>query len=186
MFLVGGGGAADGGYADSYSYSYSSYADSSYAGSSGFFMHQTFVVHQTQSFVLEVIVGKGGTYGGDGQSTEVRGLYTSPSSLLARGGGGAGRDGWSGGSGGGGSGGANGSNGHGQNGSGEALPTVCGVELAPGDSGTNSSDGEGGGGVIVDGQKPTRNHYQDGEGFGAGGGEDNLSGYPGVVVLSLC
>ena len=48
VFLVGGGGAAD----------------TSTAGSSGFFKHEILVLNETQSFVLEVTIGKGGMSSG--------------------------------------------------------------------------------------------------------------------------
>jgi len=161
VFVVGGGGAANSGT----------------AGSSGFFKHETLNVDQTQSFVLEVTIGLGGmSIGASGESTIVQGL---PSVVSAQGGGGAGGRGWSG---------VNGDTGgsNGQYGSYESLPNLCGVNLTPGAAGYSSSDGKGAGGVVVDGQKPTRTSSVDGEGFGAGGGEDNRHGYPGVVVLILC
>ena len=162
VFVVGGGGAANSGT----------------AGSSSFFKHETLNVDQTQSFVLEVTIGLGGmSIGASGESTIVQGL---PSVVSAQGGGGAGGRGWSG---------VNGDTGgsNGQYGSYESLPNLCGVNLTPGAAGYSSSDGKGGAGVVVDhGQKPTRTSSVDGEGFGAGGGEDNRHGYPGLVVLTLC
>jgi len=161
VFVVGGGGAASGGT----------------AGSSGFFEHETLNVDQTQSFVLEVTIGRGGmSNGASGESTTVQGL---PSIVSAQGGGGSGGPGWSGVSGD-----TGGSNG--QYGNNEPLPNLCGVSLTPGAAGYGSSDGKGAGGVVVDGRKPARTSSVDGEGFGAGGGEDNRHGYPGVVILSLC
>ena len=75
---------------------------------------------------------------------------------------------------------------NGEYGSNEPLPHLCSVSLTPGAAGYNSGDGAGAGGVVVGGQKPTRTSRKDGEGFGAGGGEDNNNGYPGVVVLTIC
>ena len=75
---------------------------------------------------------------------------------------------------------------NGEYGSNEPLPHLCSVNLTPGAAGSNSGDGAGAGGVVVDGQKPTRRSSKDGEGFGAGGGEDSNKGYPGVVVLTIC
>ena len=57
--------------------------------------------------------------------------------------------------------------------------------LTPGSAGS-SGDGPGAGGVVVDGQKPARLDSRDGEGFGAGGGEDNRGGYSGAVLLIIC
>ena len=62
---------------------------------------------------------------------------------------------------------------------------MCGVSLNPGNAGV-SSDGSGAGGVVVDGRRPPIRSLVDGEGFGAGGGEDNRPGYKGVVVLKIC
>ena len=156
MFLVGGGGAAD----------------SQTAGASGFFKHETLVMNETLAFVLDVTIG-----GGNGETTTVRGLPFSTTFLSARGGG-RGTAGWSGVSGD-----IGGSNG--EYGSNEPLPHLCNVSLTPGAAG-QSGDGAGAGGVVVDGRKPTRTSPKDGEGFGAGGGEDGRQGYPGVVVLTLC
>ena len=169
VFAVGGGGAAG----------------SATAGSSGFFKHETLNVDQTQAFVLDVTIGDGGRLSGaSGGSTTVRGL---PSLVSAQGGGGSGGPGWSG---------ISGDIGgyNGEYGSNEPLPQLCSalhrlgtsVNLAPGTAGYNSGDGAGAGGVVVEGRKPTRTSSKDGEGFGAGGGEDNRHGYPGVVVLTLC
>jgi len=164
VFAVGGGGAAD----------------STYAGSSGFFKHQTLFINQTQSVVLDITIGNGGgSSGANGQTTTVRGL---PSVVSAQGGGGAKRPGWSG------VGGGNDDVGgfNGKYGTNEPLPILCHVKLTPGSAGSSSSDGTGAGGIVVDGQKPTKRSTVDGEGYGAGGGEDDRSGYPGVVVLTLC
>ena len=38
----------------------------------------------------------------------------------------------------------------------------------------------------MNGEKPSKRNTQDGEGFGAGGGEDQKPGYDGVVVVMLC
>ena len=171
VFVVGGGGAADG----------------STAGSSGFFKHQILDVDQTQSYVLDVTIGGGGGSSGEsGQSTTVKLSGSDPNVIQnlvsAQGGGGSGGPGWSG------VGGANtdvgGSNG--KYGTGERLPNLCGVNIAPGFAGFNMIDGAGAGGVVVDGRKPRRTDSRDGEGFGAGGGEDRRFGFPGVAVLSLC
>ena len=110
--------------------------------------------------------------------TTVRGL-PSLTTFVSAGGGGRGAAGWSG---------VNGEIGgsNGEYGSNEPLPHLCSVNLTPGAAGSNSGDGAGAGGVVVDGQKPTRRSSKDGEGFGAGGGEDSNKGYPGVVVLTIC
>ena len=161
VFAVGGGGAAD----------------DSYAGSSGFFTLLSDYISQTQSMVLDIEIGSGGIgYGRDGQTTTVRGL---PSVVSAQGGGGKRGPGWSG---------VNGEEGgyNGQYGNNEPLPNLCHVKLTPGTPGSGQGDGKGAGGIVVDDRKPTRRSTVDGEGYGAGGGEDNRSGYPGVVVLTLC
>ena len=172
IFAVGGGGAANGGT----------------AGSSGFFKHRTVAINKTQSLVLDITIGNGGSYSGaDGQNTTVLGLpslslFGSPE-VSAQGGGGAGGPGWSG---------VSGDTGgfNGNYGSHEQLPILCPAgnapSLTPGLAGSNQSDGKGAGGVIVDGEKPARRGHMDGEGYGAGGGEDDRSGYPGIVVLTLC
>ena len=60
VFLVGGGGAAD----------------TSTAGSSGFFKHEILVLNETQSFVLEVTIGKGGWSSGvNGEITQQSGAF---------------------------------------------------------------------------------------------------------------
>ena len=172
VFVIGGGGAADG----------------ATAGSSGFFKHQILDVDQTQSYVLDVTIGVGGgRYSGEsGQSTTVKLSSISGSDthlVSAQGGGGSGGPGWSG------VGGVNGDVGgfNGKYGTGERLPNLCsGVNLTPGQAGYNRNDGAGAGGVVVDGRKPRRTDSRDGEGFGAGGGEDRRFGFPGVAVLSLC
>ena len=162
MFAVGGGGAASG----------------SYAGSSGYFKQKTIDITQTQTLVIDITIGLGGsTSGANGQATTVQStLFT----VSAQGGGQGTGTGWSGGTGGG-TGGYNG-----QYGSGEQLPTLCQATLTPGAAGYGGNHGGGGGGVIVNGQKPARLFVDDGEGYGAGGGEDHRNGYAGVVVLTVC
>ena len=55
--------------------------------------------------------------------------------------------------------------------------------LSPGKAGRNKATyGGGGGGIIVDGEKPERNEFQ-GEGFGGGGG--GYGGLPGCVLLEV-
>ena len=164
MFLVGGGGAAD----------------SSTAGSSGFFTYQTNDVSQHESLFFDITIGDGGrTDGACGKPTTVSWAQQEGGQVIrklsARGGEGAGGAGWSR------IGGYNG--GYGTN---EPLPSFCQVNLTPGQAGYGQADGNGAGGVIVDGQKPFRSAFWDGEGYGAGGGVDGRSGYPGVVVLVLC
>ena len=129
-------------------------------------------------------VGAGGDSSTDGGATVVS--VDGSEVLRAAGGGGDRRPGWSGGSGGTNAG-SNGSDGDLANGSGESLPTLCGgVSLTPGASGTSTGNGVGAGGVVVGGMKPDRLFDEDGEGYGAGGGEDSKSGYGGVVLWMLC
>ena len=50
--------------------------------------------------------------------------------------------------------------------------------------------GEGGGGVLVDGNGPSGGGEEHGDGYGAGGGgyyanENNAIGYDGVIILDL-
>ena len=60
VFAVGGGGAANSGT----------------AGSSGFFKHEILVLNETQSFVLEVTIGKGGWSSGvNGEITQQSGAF---------------------------------------------------------------------------------------------------------------
>jgi len=168
VFAMGGGGGAD----------------DSYSGSSGFFSYQELPVEASGIYPVSVTIGEGGDYS-DGTPTEV--IVEKLGTITARGGGKAGRAGWSGGSSE--KGGWNGGDGDSKsNGSGESLPTVCGdgVTLTAGPTGRYDSDGTGGGGVIVNGQKPSQVYYRDGEGYGAGGGEDNYDGYDGIAVLMLC
>jgi len=168
VFAMGGGGGAD----------------DSYSGSSGFFSYEVLPVEASGTYNVNVTIGRGGDYA-DGTPTEV--LIKNVGTVTARGGGKARGAGWSGGSSE--KGGWNGGSGDSQsNGSGEPLPTVCGegVTLTAGPTGRYDSDGTGGGGVIVNGQKPSQVYYRDGEGYGAGGGEDNYDGYDGIAVLMLC
>ena len=44
----------------------------------------------------------------------------------------------------------------------------------------------GGGGILIEGRKSCRHNLLNGEGYGAGGGEDDQEGSAGVVVLMLC
>ena len=170
VFALGGGGGAD----------------RSSPGSSGFFKYAILDLSPGKK-QLNITIGDGGLDSQDGLPTSL----TIDSVLLftADGGGGVGRPGWTGisTSDGQGTGGTNG-----QYGTGETLPEMCGgLGLQPGAAGHGSTDGRGAGGVLV-GQvnspirKPAKRHDQDGEGYGAGGGEDNLPGYPGVLVLMLC
>ena len=133
---------------------------------------------KTEHFVL-VTIGEGGSTDSHGQATFV--TIDDVQVVSAGGGGRAGGAGWSGVSGD-----VGGTNG--QDGTGESLPRMCGdkVQLTPGAAGVNNGDGRGAGGVIVRGRKPTKRFPEDGEGFGAGGGEDNRPGHNGVVVLVLC
>lgn len=167
LFGVGGGGAAD----------------SSIAGSSGFFAYEA-KVPCSRTVELELIIGAGGASGGSGTPTTVTLDGRQVLSASGGGGGNTGLSGWSGVT----SATANSQGGsNGQYGSGESLPTLCGgVSLAPGAAGVSSGDGSGGGGVVVNGEKPVKLNTMDGEGFGAGGGEDDLPGYEGVIVIMLC
>ena len=161
VFAIGGGGADGVGT----------------AGSSGFFKHTTVDITQTQTLVIDITIGLGGrSCCNSGQATTVEStLFT----VTAQGGGQGTGTGWSGGNSG--TGGYNG-----QYGSGEQLPSLCQVTLTPGAAGDGGNHGGGGGGVIVNGQKPSRLFIDDGEGYGAGGGEDHRNGYAGVVVLTFC
>ena len=178
MFLVGGGGAAS----------------SRFAGSSGFFTHQTNDISQHESLFFDITIGDGGssccpspvqynTVQYSGKPTTVSWAQQEGGQVIrklsARGGEGAGGAGWSG---------VTGEIGgyNGGYGTYELLPSFCQVNLTPGQAGYGQADGNGAGGVIVDGQKPFRSAFWDGEGYGAGGGVDGRSGYPGVVVLVLC
>ena len=182
VFAVGGGGGA------------SNY----YSGSSGFFAkYIREIENSTKKIKLSIELGAGGSggYGGGSSGGSTIGLDGGVTTvsingavvLRAPGGGGSGRPGWSGGTNSppAGFNGASGSSFSG-NGNGAELPELCGdVVLTPGAAGS-SSDGPGAGGVILDGQKPTRLDSRDGEGYGAGGGEDNRDGYPGAVLLAVC
>ena len=163
VFAVGGGGGAD----------------SSTAGASGFIKKASIAGDQTHAMKLVVTIGHGGSSSHNGQASSVS---LNGKQIITAGGGGRGVGaGWPGVSGD--TGGTNG-----QYGTMEPLPTLCSnkVQLSPGAAGVDASDGKGAGGVIVDGKKPTKQSKKDGEGFGAGGGEDHRSGYSGVVVLVLC
>ena len=178
LFAIGGGGGAS----------------DWYSGSSGFFadyVRETEDAKKKITVLIEIGSRGSGGYGGgstgglDGGATTVSidGVVV----LRAQGGGGSGRPGWSGGTNNppAGFNGASGSS-FSENGNGEELPELCGsVFLSPGAAGS-SSDGPGAGGVIVNGQKPTRLDSRDGEGYGAGGGEDNRDGYSGAVLLTIC
>ena len=74
------------------------------------------------------------------------------------------------------------------NGSGAELPILCRkVKLHAGAHGEgNDQEGGGGGGILIEGRKSCRHTLLNGEGFGAGGGEDYQDGSDGVVVLMLC
>merc|ERR1712059_166559 len=139
---------------------------------------------------VNAVIGEGGSNSRDGGTTYVELINPGKKEGLivatAAGGGGRARNGWSGG--GTDNAGSNGSDGdQGDNGNGDILPELCGNSiLSPGSAGYAHGDGPGAGGVIVDGQKPTKRYMYDGEGFGAGGGEDGHAGYDGVVVLILC
>ena len=167
IFAVGGGGSANG----------------LNSGSSGFFGLNTEAEEKMHE--VRIHVGSGGSGGLNGGATTVS--IDGTEVLRAPGGDGSGRPGWSGGTnyppaG------FNGSRGSSfsGNGNGAGLPELCGIVfLSPGSAG-NSSDGPGAGGVIVDGQKPTRLDSRDGEGYGAGGGEDYRDGYSGAVLLTIC
>jgi len=168
VFIMGGGGGAD----------------DSVSGSSGFFKYQEWAIASSGLVTVNVKIGKGGD-NQDGEPTEVD--VPGVGAVKAEGGGYAGRNGWSGGSSE--KGGWNGGSGDSKsNGSGEKLPTVCGegVTITAGATGDYDSDGTGGGGVVVNGEKPYRRYYRDGEGYGAGGGEDDYDGNDGVAILMLC
>jgi len=168
IFGMGGGGAAD----------------RHQAGSSGFFKYEE-NVPCVGSVQLQVTIGEGGNQSGrTGGPTSVALDGEVVLSAPGGGGGSTGISGWSG---------VTGSHANSQGGSngrygtGERLPTLCsGMILTPGQAGRSSGDGTGGGGVIVNGEKPFKIRGVDGEGFGAGGGEDDYPGYNGVVVIMLC
>jgi len=177
IFLVGGGGGAD----------------DSYSGSSGFFEYEEWTVPQDKLYDFFLTLGSGGDYSSGAPTTlaisqpKDQREYGNFWSLTANGGGNSRGQGWSGGS----SelGGWNGGNGQDEyNGNGNSLPAPCSplVSLSPGQTGTYDSDGTGGGGVIVNDIKPDKRWKRDGEGFGAGGGEDNYDGYAGVAVIMVC
>ena len=163
MFAIGGGGAADSGW----------------AGASGYIQHIPDLSY-SGLVELDITVGQGGaSSGANGGATTV--MVEGTQILSARGGVRPGV-GWSGV--GGSTGDIGGSNG--EYGTGESLPNLCGgVSLVPGAAGVHT-DGEGAGGIIVNNEAPSRRYTQDGHGFGAGGGEDNKPGYPGVVVITVC
>ena len=178
LFAVGGGGGGD--------------VDES-AGSSGFFVY-TFYQKAIDSgpLLVNITIGTGGS-GPGGHDGHVTRVVIGEKSIEAKGGGGNGRSGWSGGGDNGGNGGFNGSSGGGSNhvngnGSGAELPALCrNVKLNAGAQGEGlKREGGGGGGIVIDGRKCCRNNMLDGEGYGAGGGEDDHDGSPGVVVLMLC
>jgi len=170
IFGMGGGGAAD----------------SAQAGSSGFFKYEE-NVSCVGSVQIDVTIGEGGNQSGrTGGPTSVALDGQLVLSAPGGGGGSSGISGWSG---------VTGSSeqseggSNGQYGTGESLPTLCsesGMILTPGAAGISNGDNSGAGGVIVSGEKPLKLQGVDGEGFGAGGGEDNYLGYDGVVVIMLC
>lgn len=170
LFLIGGGGYG---------------SEDEKAGSSGFFESQSITAEGNVSF--SVNIGQGGS-ANDGYPTTV---VVDGQTFTAKGGGRDGRSGWSGGgdeaNGRGGSNGSSGTQGRGtslNNGQNIALPSRA--ELVAGAGGVGDSvDGGGGGGVIINGQKPSRRNTIDGEGYGAGGGEKNRSGYPGAVFIKV-
>jgi hypothetical protein len=172
VFLVGGGGGASGGQ----------------SGSSGFFHYGTVGPTNAGAVTVTVDLGSGGGTSADGQATVVTVFCGGEQcgQAAAAGGGGDARPGWSGGANS--VGGSNGAGGDGNNnGNGEQLPTLCntGVGLSAGMAGT-STDGTGAGGVYVNGNRPGRRYVEDGLGYGAGGGEDNRSGYAGVAAVFIC
>ena len=172
MFVVGGGGGSDG----------------SDPGASGFFKYEVFNnLPNNQTVNLKITIGEGGSSrGGDGSPTTV--VMDGLEVISAPGGGGAGRPGWSGVDTSKGKGYGNGGS-NGLYGSGEELPELCGgVALTPGAAGlfTVTSYQSGAGGVVVEDEKPIQRNTNDGEGFGAGAGEDNLVGYKGVAVVMIC
>ena len=57
--------------------------------------------------------------------------------------------------------------------------------LTPGKAGTNHGNvGGGGGGILVNGEKPSSGDSYDGEGFGGGGGY-SFNGFPGCVLVEV-
>ena len=147
FFVVGGGGGG---------------AKTGAGGSSGFFKYEIVKADRKQKQTLKISIGQGGLSSGtDGTPSTVE---VDDYKMTAKGGGRNNKAGWSGG----GDDGGNGySNGGGTNGNGEQLPSLCGnVNLTFG-AGGEGGEGEGGGagGVIVNGRKPSRNSYMDGEGL---------------------
>ena len=178
LFAVGGGGGGD--------------VDEC-AGSSGFFVY-TFYQKPVGSGPLSVniTIGPGGT-GHGGHDGGVTSIVMGDKAVEAKGGGGNGRSGWGGGGDNGGNGGFNGSSGRGSqdvngNGSGAELPVLCrDIKLSAGKNGKGiNREGGGGGGILIEGRKSCRHNLLNGEGYGAGGGEDDQEGSAGVVVLMLC
>ena len=168
IFAVGGGGAAD----------------ARNSGSSGFFQyHFSTLVSNVE---ITITIGAGGVEAGqDGEDTVV--VLNGVETITAKGGGGKAGPGWSGGAqnmqaG------SNGANGEGfTNGNGQLLPTLCAnIDLSPGAAGPKHDDTGGAGGVVIFDKKPSKSFPNDGEGFGAGGGEDRHPGYDGVVVIMVC
>lgn len=173
IFAVGGGGGAS----------------AANSGSSGYFKYQVLGPF-TGPVTAHIWIGGGGSSSSDGGRTKVRidGEDGSKTTIKANGGGGDARPGWSGG--------ANswaGENG-GQgdylgNGSGEQLPALCNrlSKLQYGRRGYSYyDDGTGAGGIYVNGYAPSRCCTEDGYGYGAGGGEDDHHGYPGIALIMVC
>ena len=58
--------------------------------------------------------------------------------------------------------------------------------LSPGKAGTQyNSYGGGGGGILVNGEKPSGGNEHYGEGFGGGGWGINGAGFPGCVLIEV-
>jgi len=196
IFMIGGGGGGG--------------ASKNCGGGSGFLFSEwkTVRIGKNEDFKFQVDIGEGGSSGQEGQPTTVSFLGGSSLQgevLTAKGGEPAGvkhgeyggGNGWNGGGGTGdevsGKGGRNGTkggdggSGKGGTGTGKKLPNIAGVDLQPGDPGTeNPSAGSGGGGVMVTGLEhgftwsPTQ-----GRGFGAGGGGSGSEehGTKGLAII---
>ena len=144
---------------------------------------------------MKISIGDGGGKNTDGEATTVK--NSDGITVTARGGRrgshgghGNGGSGWSGGGGKAAAGGDNGGDGetglhihYGGDGQKISIPTINGVSVAPGNGGKPGHIwGGGGGGLIVNG-KGRKAEARSAQGYGAGGGQYNVRGESGIVIL---
>eukprot|EP00092_Neocalanus_flemingeri_P025703 GFUD01027866.1.p1 GENE.GFUD01027866.1~~GFUD01027866.1.p1 ORF type:complete len:706 (+),score=174.98 GFUD01027866.1:41-2158(+) len=161
FFLVGGGGGGEGGR-DRW--------NGRKGGSSGLFQYDNIKAEMKGPTIVNIIVGQGGGTSRNGKPSLVTvDGFTNQITITANGG----------------------RSSHYKSSklsSSRKIVPICGdLNLSLGSNGQQQSsrNGQGEGGVIIDGKKPTRRNTFDGEGFGAGGGRDN-TGYPGLVIVMIC